>query len=220
MSALLGDDFEAAFNIFNEAARLYYLDEYLPYYAFSASIVGRAGHLRAALEAREPALEDTRRQEGKKSSQHGFRFDEDLTYAVLAAFEGHHDESVRYLQQAMDNRPYLDYRTVFPYYQVVDLADLLFDHTQNPAYRNYALDMARRHTVILPMYSWAYFVVAKYSESEAEQIESIASGLKLDPLSYRATQLPKSQVDKARLHLQENGAPYLRRVKENAELGT
>jgi len=220
MSALLGDDFEASFDIFNEAARLYYLDEYLPYYAFSASVVGRADHLRAALEAREPALEDLRRQEGSTSSEHGFRFDEDLTYAVLAAFEGRHDESVRYLQQAMDNRPYLDYRTVFPYYQVVDLADLLFDHTQNRVYRNYALDMARRHTVILPMYSWAYFIVAKYSESEVEQIESIASGLKLDPLSYRATQLSTSQIDEARLHLQKHGAPYLRRTKQNTELGT
>ncbi|MCH9696463.1 MAG: hypothetical protein K0U72_18245 [Gammaproteobacteria bacterium] len=220
MSALLGSDFEGAFDIFNEAARLYYLEEYLPYYALSASILGRAGHLRAAMEAREPALMEIRREEGNTASQLGFRFDEDLTYAVLAAFEGRHDESIHYLQQAMNNRPYLDNRTVFPYYQVIDLADRLFDRTGVQAYRDYALDMARRHTIVLPMYAWAYFIVAKYSESEAEQLDATASGLKLDPLSHRATQLPESLIVKARRHLEEHGAPYLRRTEQSLNLGT
>jgi len=103
---------------------------------------------------------------------------------------------------------------------VVDLAELLYTRTGGERYQDFALDLARRHTVILPMYSWAYFVVARYSESGVERVSAAASGLKLDPLSYRASQLPESVVERARSFLEKYGAPYPTRSEGPSNLGT
>ena len=215
MSAFLQNDFDKASDAFNETAYYYFLDEYLPYYAFSAAATGRAEHLKAALEAREPGLAAIRQREALGSSERGYRFDEDLSYAVLASFEGRHEDSLDFLKRALNNRPYIEERTVYPLYQVVDLADRLYERTNVDLYREFALDLARRHTVVLPMYAWAYFIVAKYSESSAELVKSAASGLKLDPLSHRATLLPKDLIQKARDHLEKYGPPYLFRPEES-----
>lgn len=220
MTAFLNDGYEESFKLLNETAYYYYLDEYLPYYAFSAAIAGRADHLAAALEAREPDLERVRLKERMGSSELGYRFDEDLTYAVLAAFDGRHDTAMGHLSDAMNNRPYVEERTVYPYYQVVDLADRLYEHTGEEIYRDYALELSQRHTVVLPMYAWAYFVVAKHSQSKAERANAIASGLALDPLSYRGSLLPKDLVDDGREVLADHGAPYLHRTSESSNLET
>lgn len=220
MGAFLREDYPKSFEIFNETAYYYYLDEYLPYYAFSGAVLGKAAHLPLALRSREAGFEKIRLAESASSSELGYRFDEDLTYAVLAAFDGRHEESIHYLSDALNNRPYLEERTVYPYYQIVDLADRLFERTEVELYRDFALDLAKRHTVVLPMYSWAYFVVAKYSESSIEQLDAAASGLKLDPLSHRATLLPKTLIQQAKDYLADHDAPYLRRTAEPTSFGT
>ena len=210
VTAFLNDDFENAFKAFNETAYFYYLDEYLPYYAFTASKVGRAGHISAALEAREAGFAELVRKESLGESKLGFRFDEDLTYAVLAGMSGDHETAMDRLRLALNNRPYLDDRTVYPMYQVVDLADRLFRETGEDVYRDFALDLSRRHTVVLPMYSWAYFIVAEYSQSDIERVSAAASGLHLDPLSHRAAGLDPVLIKSARELLKQSGPPYLR----------
>lgn len=220
MTAFLNEEFDQAFELFDETAYYYYLDEYLPYFALSATVVGRTDHLQLALESREPDLEKIRLGERFDSSELGYRFDEDLTYAVLASFEGRHDDSMAYLRAALNNRPYIEERSVYPFYQIVDLADRLYARTGIDRYREFALELSRRHTIVLPMYSWAYFVVAKHSKSKAERISATASGLKLDPLSYRGTLLPQDLIEQARQQLAEHGAPYLRRSAEQESLGT
>ncbi len=211
MSAFLSDDHELSFELFNELAYFYKLDEYLPYYAFSASVVGNAHHIEAALQAREPKLEKIRRNERPGTSRLGFRFDEDLTYGVLAALEGRHDAALEYLNAALNNRPFMNERTIFPMYEIVDLADRLYRQTGEDRYRDFALDLSRRHTVVLPQYAWAYYVVAEYSDSSAERVDAAASGLKLDPLSHRGSKLSPELLDKAREVLETRGAPYLHR---------
>ena len=219
MTALEMDDCDEAFRIFNNAAYFYFLDEYLPYHALCAAELGYSAHLMTALQAREESLAATKRSEDFDNSMKGYRFDEDLTYAVLASHAGEHDEAMNWLQRAMNNRPYIEDRSIYPYYQVVDLADRLYEESGDASYREYALDLARRHTIVLPMYSWAYFVVAQYSESEAERLAALASGLALDPGSHRAAQLPKSMIEQATKFLAENDPPYLNR-QQLADLGT
>lgn len=219
MSAFSNEDYDESFERFNETAYYYELDEYLPYYAFSAAVVGSAKHLPSALSAREADLNEVRLKEGVGSSALGYRFDEDLTYAVLASFEGRHEEAIQYLENALNNRPFIEDRSVYPMYQIVDLADRLYERTGEEPYRKLALDLSRRHTVILPMYSWAYFVVAKYSQSSVERVSAAASGLKLDPLSHRGSLLPKKLLSEATNVLGKHGAPYLRRTKDTVNLG-
>lgn len=121
MTAFLNEDYENAFERFNEAAYYYYLDEYLPYYAFSAAALGKEKHLHAALAAREPIFGELLRKEAFRSSSLGYRFDEDMTYAVLAAFSGDHDSAMNSLRQALNNRPYLEERSAYPMYQIGSL---------------------------------------------------------------------------------------------------
>jgi len=219
MVAFQSDSHEEAFNQFDQTARFYRLDEYLPYFAVSASITGKNEQLRVALKVRERELNGRWLREEALSSDLGFRFDEDLTYAVISAFDNDHDEALSRLQDAINNRPYIEERTVYPYYQVVEIASLLYEHTGQAIYRDFALDLARRHTIVLPMYAWAYFVVAEYSESSIERTEAAASGYYLDPLSYRATKLPLGVADSAKKRLATNGAPFLERGTTDPNVG-
>ena len=220
MSAFLNGDHQRAFEIFNQTAYYYMLDEYLSYYAFSAAMVGKSSHLPTALGAREPDLENIRLKESATLSELGYRYDEDLTYAVLASFGGRHDEALHYLKKALNNRPYLDERTVYPLYQVADLAERLYKHSGKEIYRDFAVNLARRHTVILPMYSWAYFFVAMYGDTEKERLTAAANGLHLDPLSHRGTLLPKKLLELAKLELEKSGPPYLQASVGQPDLET
>ncbi|MDH5619851.1 MAG: hypothetical protein OEZ11_14640 [Gammaproteobacteria bacterium] len=209
MTSFLGEDHAAAFKQFNETAYFYYLEEYLPYYAFSAATVGQSKHIEELLRGREQEFEKVLQKEKLLSSSMGYRFDEDLTYAVLSAFSADHESSIRYLRQALNNRPYLDDRSVYPMYQIVELAVRLYEQTGEHVYREFALDQSRRHAVVLPMYAWPYFVVAKYSDNSFERTRATASGLHLDPLSNRAKSIDKQLLDDARRLLETNGPPYL-----------
>ena len=215
MMAFHEADHQAAFEAFDRTARFYLLDEYLPYYAFSAALTNNAEHLPAALARRERGFQSRKFREKTTESDLGYRFDEDLTTAVLAGLDGKHVRATEFLNRALNNRPYIEERTVYPYYQVVEMAILLYRQTDKIAYKELALDLARRHTVVLPMYAWAHFVVAKLSSSELERIESAASGFYLDPLSHRGTQLPPDVVRAAKAHLTNHGAPLFD-VKQTA----
>lgn len=211
MTAFLGGDLEAAYEKFNETAYVYLLDEYLPYHVFSAAVTGRTEHLSAALAERESSLEEIRQKENPGNSGSGYRFDEDLSYAVLAAFDDDHDGAIRYLKKALNNRPYLNDRSIFPLYQIADLADRLYEYSGEDVYREFALELSRRHTVVLPMYAWAYYIVAKYSPSAVERGNAAASGIRLDPLSHRGESLPDEVRARALELLDKSEAPYLTR---------
>lgn len=210
MTSFLSADYQSAFEQFNETANYYLLDEYLPYFALAAGLLNKHSHLNAALQAREEKLEGIRIGETEDNSIRGYRFNEDLTAAVLAAFSGDHNLSLDKLKAAINNRPYTIMRSIYTYYQVVDIADRLFEITKNSGYRDFALDLARKHIVIQPMYAWAYFVVAKHSESRTERVTALASGFHLDPNSYRGSLLSNSLQSEAKLYLTKNGPPYLR----------
>ena len=219
MTAFLQDDFGNAYERFNYFAHVYLLEEYLPYYAYAALKTNNAQHLPDALSFREKRLEKIRLAETVGSSDRGYRFDEDLTYAVLAALDNRPEDSLGYLKKALNNRPYIGDRSVYPMYQIVDLSDRFYRETGDARYRDFALKLSRRHTVVLPMYSWAYFVVAEYSPSLVERQNAAASGLALDPLSARGQRLPQKLVDEAQGILESRGAPYLSRSGSATEEG-
>lgn len=220
MSAFLRGDYEGAYNTFLYAASFRDLNEYISYYAFSAAELGRQSHLQAILDARLSQYRERLRNERVGGEGLGEFFDDYLAFAVLAAYNKQHDDAIRYLRLALDDRPFLGRRTVYPMYQLVDLADRLFEKTGVQSYREFALDLSRRHTIILPMHAWAYFVVAKHSEASLERIRAAASGLHLDPLSERGSKLPKNVLDEARTLLEKSGPPYLRRTEKDLSQST
>jgi|GEM_PF-3497532 len=215
MSAFLNGDHKDSYREFNRTAYLYYLDEFLSYFVFSAAELGRSKHLSDVIEARRINYQLRRKDTRLGAGELGEFFDEYLALAVLAAFGGQHEEAVRYLNLALNDRPFLKGRSIYPMYQIVDLADRLFEKTGTPQYRDLALELSRRHTVVLPMYAWAYFVVAKHSDARIERIKAVASGLKLDPLSERGRHLPKDLLEEGREFLEEFGPPYLSRSADD-----
>ena len=220
MTSFLEANYAESFEQFSEASWFFPTEEYLPYMVFAAAASGRAGHFRDALAKREVLLEKLRQSETMLESKRGYRFDEDLAYAVLAGFDGDHKAAIEFLVAALSNRPYLEDRAIYPMYEIVDLADRLYERTGFRGYRDFALDLSRRHTVILPMHAWAYFVVAEYSEAQAERIKATASGLHLDPLSERGSKLPKDVLDAADELLEKSGPPFLHRTEKDLPQST
>ena len=80
--------------------------------------------------------------------------------------------------------------------------------------------VSRRHTVVLPMYAWAYYLVAEYADSKTERALAAASAIHLDPGSVRQSSLSKAVVDEASRILRVQGAPYLkaRHTSSNTEI--
>lgn len=190
MTAFNRGDYTKAYDAFSRLARLYDPQDFVSYYAFTAAVVGRGAHLHEWLEVRDGMLGKQASEAKITDSLRGYRFDEDLTHGVLEALDGNHEAGIKYLNSALNNRPFKEDRLLFPLYQLVDVCEHLYARTGEDAYREFALELARRHTVVLPMYAWAYFVVAEYSGDEEERVEAAASGFALDSNSYRGSQLP------------------------------
>ncbi|NNL46779.1 MAG: hypothetical protein HKO76_00225, partial [Acidimicrobiia bacterium] len=129
MSAFLNGDYERAHNAFLNAASYRDLGEYTSYYAISAAELGREEHVAAALGVRFSEYQERLRNERVGGEGLGEFFDDYLAFAVLAAFDGQHDEALRYLKLALNDRPFLGRRTIYPMYQLVDVADRLFEET-------------------------------------------------------------------------------------------
>lgn len=220
ITAFLEGDHKTSYDSFNRTAHLYYLEEYLPYFAFSAAKMGQQERLIELVEARRTAHEKDGKRQKTDGEEQGAFFDEYLALAVLAAFDKKHEDAIRYLELALNDRPFLAGRSVYPMYQVVDLADRLYEQSGKQRYRELALELSRRHTVVLPMYAWAYFVVAKHSEARVERMKATASGLYLDPLSERGRQLPKDLLEEANNLLEEHGPPFLRRSEKDLPQAT
>lgn len=192
MTAFLGGDYEGAREIFDELSFYYSVDEYLPYVAIAAAETGHSAKVRQALAARETKLAERREREASDRTVTGLRFNEDLAYAVLAAYDGEHTLAIDKLYEALNDRPFLNDRTIYPYYQLVDIAERLYRRTGYEGYKEFALDRARRHTIIQPMYAWAYFVVATHSADDAERKRAARKGFELDRDSYRGSLLQPS----------------------------
>ena len=220
MTAYLNGEYRLAAERFNRTSYFYNLDEYLPYFALCSAEAGVTENIRKALEIRD--RHDEKRLEGASIHYRplGRRFDGNLTDAVYAGFEGRHEDAMALLRKALNDRPYLEKRSIYPMYQIVDVSEHLFERTGKTEYRDFALEISRRHTVVLPMYAWAHWFVAKHADSEIEKVSSAASGLALDPLSHRATEVDDDILSKARDLLDGSGPPYLRRETDDAGTST
>jgi hypothetical protein len=80
---------------------------------------------------------------------------------------------------------------------------------QTGSYRELALDWARKHQRIAPMYSWAYAIEAELAKTSAERLRALAITLYLDPNSERASRLPAAEREKAKQWLNANN-PFLK----------
>ncbi len=213
LTAMHSSDFESARLKFEELARWYWLNELSPYLAW------------ASVKSGDTKLIDrwfsnqTRRIDlyGTEDCEH-CRYYPQLVSAVLSGSRGDHEKALEMLRRALADRPYTEHRSVDTYYQVLEVAEILYKDSQQESYREFVVDKARRFTRIQPMYSWAYAMVATHTTDPQERTDNLATALHLDPGSWRASQLDSDKVAQAKRWLEDNGPMYLRSEQGLANL--
>ncbi len=141
----------------------------LPYLAWSAAKCGKLPEAAKVIDGQ------------KKDNPFSFH----LARALVLGAEGRVAESVVSLKAAFHQVPSTGSRSIFPWYQLVETAEWLYEDTKNPAYRELVLDLARRHQRTQPMYAWPYAVEAKYAEEGFDRRRALAFALHLDRRSER-----------------------------------
>lgn len=196
-------DYTTAFNSLDEASRYYNLGEFLPYYSWAAAKIGDTERLENYLE--ESMREKSWTRQNAKSST-GIFFDDYLAKAFLYATKGEHAKAIETLRKTNSDVLHNQARHVFTRYQIIETARLLFNDTADERYQDFALDLARRNTVIEPIQAYTHSFVAMLSPSRAERITALARVLLLDPQSRCLDTAKDSELTAAR-KLAEGGYP-------------
>jgi hypothetical protein len=195
LAALARKDYERACELFVETSRLYELQEFLPYYAFAAARVGETGRLERYL-ANAQRQKETLLTHAPATA--GEFFDEYLSHAVLEAARENVETALDYLVRANADVQQTEERAMFTRYEIAEVAELIYEHSHEPRYRDFIVDLARRNTVVDPMTSWPYAFVARYSDDVGERKLALARALYLDPQSKRALSASAQEIADAR----------------------
>jgi tetratricopeptide (TPR) repeat protein len=209
LAALAEKDYERAWDAFAQGSALYPLDEFLPYYAWAGVHLGRADLVERYFRPREMAKETGVARSDPTSGEF---FDELLSRAVFEDARGNVDAALDYLVRANADVQQTEARALFTRYEIADIAELLYDGRNDPRYRDFVVDLARRNTVIDPMSSWPYAFLAKYSDDVGERKSALARALYLDPQSRRALSAKPEEIGGAR-KLLSTGNPFAVAVK-------
>lgn len=168
----------------------------IPYIVRSAAKLGRTVEAEEVLSAVQAAR--------------GHSFYVHIGNALLAANRGQHDYAIQNLKAARNNFPNIFSTAISPWYQLVEACEWLYDDTRRPEYRTLAVELARLHQQILPMYAWAYAVEAKFAETGTDRLRPLAIALYLDRQSARIADISSAEKDAAREWFKDNN-PFLRK---------
>jgi tetratricopeptide (TPR) repeat protein len=143
-------------------------------------------------------------------AKHGRNFDYWLALAMTQAAGGNHDAALLSFDRARYNISSRmgSMRKPSPWYQLVDLCEVLFESTGNAAYRDRALALARLHQNVDPLEAWAYAVEARYAATADERLRPLAITIHLDRRSYHISGIAEQEKEKARKWLETNN-PFL-----------
>ncbi len=184
-SALVSKDYEGAYDHLSRlfTRPMFAPPQALPYLAWAAVKAGKVGEIENALSR----LEDSE----------SFEFDYLLATTFISAGQGRHQEAVSRLREAFGVHPYTDTRSVFVWYQLVETCEWLYEDAGVDAYRELALDWARRHQAIQPMFAWAYAVEAKYTEDPDRRRTALGYAIYLDRHSRRLDEFTDAELEAA-----------------------
>jgi tetratricopeptide (TPR) repeat protein len=205
---------QEAFDAFSKIGGSRKLREFLPYYVWSATAIGKAERVQADVkQATEPReiLPDEGPEDLRVQRYYG-----QLGLAILAGWRGQHNESIKHLDKALNDRPYTRELMIFTDYQLMELADMLHEHTRHDAYRAFGFDLARRFQVIQPMYPWIYAFAAKLAGTREERIPYLATAIHLDRHSRRVAQMSTADQTAARSWLDLHGPMYQKLANRGA----
>ncbi len=142
-----------------------------------------------------------------------FGFDSELSLAVYLCWTGDHESAVDRLHKAFHVIPYTDKRPLFPWYQMIEVCEWLYQHSEDKRYLDLALKWVKDYQVIQPMFGWAFAFEAKYTAVPQDRIRALGYALYLDPQSWRIADFTEQEKQAAHDWFQEQN-PYLARPKK------
>lgn len=155
----------------------------LPYYALAAAQAGKTEAARTRIAAAKPAMADN--------------MDLQLAIAVLDALSGK-PEAPDGFARAFAHRIFAEDRPLLVEYEFADLAMWVHELTGEPAYRDYALKMARFNQRVQPWEAWSHALAALLLEPDEERRLATRRAVYLDPQSAWLARLPAAELDAAR----------------------
>ena len=150
----------------------------VPYAAWAATVAGSEAVFDVDLDAARKQWDELPRQ--WRLDENGVAMDLALAQAVRFGLHREHERALDALESARNARAYTHHRMFFTWYQLLEICEALYRATGHEPYRALALDWARRHQRIQPMFGFAWALVARYSDSEAERSEALRAALFLD----------------------------------------
>jgi hypothetical protein len=192
--ALEDKNYRAAFARLDEATNHYELREFLPAYAWAAAKIGETVRLEGYLAG----ARDYKSKREDHTDSRNKQFDENLAEAMLLGAKGQTAAAIDRLKGANTEIVHNEDRRVLTRYQIMESARLLYADTGERAYRDFALDLARRNAVIEPIQAYTHSFVAMLSPDRQERIVALARVLVLDPQSRSIGSANPKELDEAR----------------------
>lgn len=139
--------------------------------------------------------------------------------AIRAGLGGDPPTALAALRQAFNVRLYTDQRPLHPWHQLVELSEALHRASGEPAYRELALDWARRHQRVQPMFGWAWALEARYLAPGPGRSHALGMALRLDRHSIWLGGIPESERRAAlrQLEAEAPAVPSERRTASSDE---
>jgi hypothetical protein len=139
-------------------------------------------------------------------------FDIHLSQAFLLGSAKKHSDAIAQLKLASYRIPSTGSRPIFGWYQLVEACEWLYKDSGIKEYRDLALQWAKLHQRIQPMFAWAYAVEAKYTETDSDRTRALALALYLDKGSEHITYFSDAEKERAIGWLKENN-PFIEKEK-------
>ena len=201
---LRNKDYVSANKLLGEAAALYdvaseHWGYLLPYYAFAAAKSGDRDGINQALN---------RVPEEKR------RFDYYIARGVMAAIDGKKQEALTALKDGFNRRVFTEYRPLLPGYEYAEMCEWLYEATGETAYRDLALDWAKKSQRLRPWHAWAYAMEAKLTESQDDRRRALGAALYLDKNSEHLKDFSEEEKLEATKAFQRSN-PFLAPEKTN-----
>ncbi len=170
-------------------------------YRCSFPYMARAGVKGTKLKKMKELLAGYKKQYGQDLYYH-------LSMAFIEGEKGRHSKALGHLKKAQYKVNSGDSMLVYPWYQLVEAAQWLYEDSARQEYRDLALKWARTYRQLYPMYGWAHAVEAQYAATEKERQRSLAFALYLDKNSERLSGFSEQERQKALEWLEKNN-PFL-----------
>lgn len=196
-------DIPMAFNIFkkeyNYSSMRYGNNFALPYFVWSGTKDKKTSEVENLFKSAE--------------GEYGDLFEVHLSKALFYGLQGDHQKAIYYLKNALYRIPFTGSLPIFPWYQLVEACEWLYEDTGYAEYRNLALEWAKIHQRFNPAFAWAYAVEAKFTDSSSDRLRALALTLYLDNKSERIAKF--SDLDKVKaLEWLEKNNPFQKRVEK------